>query len=116
MYASQFGYSGIMITDFGEEWDMYHSGQELPRIPIKDITNAEKGRVTTEYPHNYKTGDFVAINYVDGMKYVNSDARPVTVVDTTTFEIEDTRNFGTYIKGGICEKINLLEKLKFVSF
>lgn len=43
---------------------MFHSGEELPRIPIKNITNAEKGTVTTEYPHHYQTGDFVAINYV----------------------------------------------------
>ncbi len=85
MFASQFGYSGIMVTDFGEEWDMFHSGQELPRIPIKAISNAEKGRVTTEYPHNYQTGDFVAINYVEGMKYVNGDARPVTVIDSNNF-------------------------------
>jgi hypothetical protein len=95
---------------------MFHSGEELPRIPIKCITGAERGRVTTEYPHGYQTGDFVLINYVEGMKYVNGDARPVTVLDATEFEIEDTRNFGAYIRGGICEKINLLEKLSFASF
>lgn len=49
------------------------------------------------------------------MKYVNGDARPVTVVDEVNFDIEDTRSFGTYHKGGLCEKINLLEKLKFPS-
>lgn len=97
-----------MITDFGEEWEMFHSGQDAPRIPVKSITNEERGRVTTEYPHNYKTGDFVSINYVEGMKYVNGDARPITVVDEVSFEIEDTRAFGHYIKGGLCEKINLL--------
>lgn len=47
MYACQMGYSGIILTDFGEEWDMFHSGQEAPRIPIKTITNAQKGKVTT---------------------------------------------------------------------
>lgn len=36
------------------------------------------------------------------MKYVNNDARPVNVVDESTFLIEDTRNFGVYTKGGIC--------------
>ena len=56
----------------------------------------------TSIPHDYKTGDFVSINYVEGMKYVNSDARPVTVVDDHKFLIEDTRNFGVYTKGGVC--------------
>jgi hypothetical protein len=27
MYACQFGYSSIIMTDFGEEWDMFHSGE-----------------------------------------------------------------------------------------
>jgi len=49
------------------------------------------------------------------MKYVNHDARPVTVIDDSSFQIEDTRNFGTYVKGGICEKVDLIEKLSFPS-
>jgi hypothetical protein len=85
MYACQLGYSAIIMTDFGEEWDMFHSGEELPRINIKNITNAEKGRVTTAYQHNYQNGDFIAINNVDGMRYVNGDARPVNVIDNVTF-------------------------------
>ena len=85
MYACQMGYSGVILTDFGEEWDMYHSGQESPRIPVKAITNSQKGKVTTEYPHNYRTGDFISINYVEGMKHVNGDARPVVVLDDHNF-------------------------------
>ena len=46
---------------------------------------------------------------------MNGDARPITVVDEVSFLIEDTRAFGNYVKGGLCEKINLLEKLKFTS-
>lgn len=44
----------------------------------------------------------MVIKYVEGMKYVNNDARPVTVIDEYNFLIEDTRNFGAYTKGGIC--------------
>ena len=69
---------------------------------ITNISSEERGKVVTTCPHNYQTGDFVTIHYVEGMKYVNSDARPITVIDENTFLIEDTRNFGTYIKGGIC--------------
>jgi len=58
----------------------------------------------------------VQINYVEGMKDVNGDARPVIVKDQYSFLIEDTRNFSAYSKGGICEKINLVEKNKYPNF
>ena len=108
MYAIQLGFFGLFVTDFGEEWEMFNSGIEFPKIAIRNISNEERGRVTTAIPHHYKTGDFVIIKYVDGMKYVNNDARPVTVIDETSFLIEDTRNFGSYTKGGICEKVDLV--------
>lgn len=41
----------------------------------------------TECPHGYQTGDFVSINGVVGMKYVNGDARPVRVIDAHSFLI-----------------------------
>jgi hypothetical protein len=87
---------------------MFNSGIEFPKVNIKHITNDEKGLVTTFTPHNYQTGDFVVIKYVEGMKYVNYDARPITVVDAYKFLIEDTKNFGVYLKGGICEKVDLV--------
>lgn len=102
MYAIQLGYFGLFVTDFGDEWEMFNSGIEFPKINVKTITNDERGKVTTLSPHQYRTGDFVVIKYVEGMKYVNNDARPVTVVDDYNFLIEDTRNFGAYTKGGIC--------------
>lgn len=108
MYAIQLGFFGLLVTDFGEEWEMFNSGIEFPKINIKAITNEERGKVTTATPHQYKTGDFVVIKAVEGMKYVNNDARPVTVIDEVSFYIEDTRNFGTYTKGGICEKVDLV--------
>jgi hypothetical protein len=79
------GYFGLFLSDFGEEWEMYHSGQEPPHIPIKNISNDQIGIVTTEIPHNYQTGDFISINYVEGMKYVNGDARPIRVLDECSF-------------------------------
>jgi hypothetical protein len=50
------------------------------------------------------------------MKYVNDDARPTTVINENSFYIEDTKHFGTYTKGGVCEKVDLVEKIKFLSF
>lgn len=47
MYACQIGYSGVILTDFGDEWSMFHSGTEAPRVPIKNISCAQVGRVTT---------------------------------------------------------------------
>lgn len=115
MYALQMGFFGLFATDFGEEWEMFNSGVEFPKISISSITNEERGCVTTYSPHGYKTGDFVVIKYVEGMKYINYDARPVTVVSDNAFLVEDTRNFGAYAKGGICEKVDLVEKIKFSS-
>ena len=43
---------------------MYHSGQDFPKINITNITNEERGKITTSTPHNYQTGDFVTIHYV----------------------------------------------------
>lgn len=43
MYACQMGYFGLMITNFGEDWDMYHSGEQFPKINIEKISNSEKG-------------------------------------------------------------------------
>lgn len=57
----------------------------------------------------------MVIKYVEGMKYINYDARPVTVISDSAFLVEDTRNFGTYTKGGICEKVDLVEKIRFSS-
>jgi hypothetical protein len=81
MYAIQLGFFGLFVTDFGDDWEMFNSGVEFPKINIKSISNEERGKVTTVIPHHYKTGDFVVIKYVEGMKYVNNDARPVAVID-----------------------------------
>jgi hypothetical protein len=94
---------------------MFNSGVEFPKISIGNITNEERGRVTTCSPHEFKSGDFVVIKYVEGMKYVNDDARPITVINENSFYIEDTKNFGIYTKGGVCEKVDLVEKIKFLS-
>jgi len=45
MYAAQMGYFGLLITDFGEDWEIFHSGHESPKISIQNITNQEKGQV-----------------------------------------------------------------------
>ncbi len=39
LYAAQMGFFGLMLSNFGEEWEMYHSGQDFPKINIKNITN-----------------------------------------------------------------------------
>ena len=64
MMALQMGFFGLLVTDFGEEWQMFNSGVQFPKISIKSITHEERGKVTTAYPHQYKTGDFVVIKYV----------------------------------------------------
>lgn len=47
MFALQLGFFGLFATDFGEEWEMFNSGVEFPKIRITGITNEERGKVTT---------------------------------------------------------------------
>jgi hypothetical protein len=47
------------------------------------------------------------------MKEVNGDARPVKIVDNYTFIIENTKNYGKYLKGGIAQKVKMTERIPF---
>lgn len=40
LYGAQMGFFGLAINDFGEEWEMYHSGQDFPKVNITKITSA----------------------------------------------------------------------------
>jgi ubiquitin-activating enzyme E1 len=109
------GFYGYMFTDFGEAFKMMNTGKHLPVLLIDSITNEEEGRVTVnkEFKHDFKHGDFIRIDGVEGMKEVNGDARPVKIVDDYTFIIESTKNYGKYLKGGIAQKVKMTERIPF---
>jgi ubiquitin-activating enzyme E1 len=115
IFAGQMGFYGYMFTDFGEAFKMMNTGKHLPVLLIDSITNEEEGRVIVnkEFKHDFKHGDFIRIDGVEGMKEVNGDARPVKIVDNYTFIIENTKNYGKYLKGGIAQKVKMTERIPF---
>ncbi len=78
--------------------------QHQPKISA--ITKANPGVVTTKWAHGYTTGDPVRIDDVLGMTEVNDTDFTVTVLSSTTFEIDtNTTGFTTYTSGGVAQKI-----------
>jgi len=78
--------------------------QHQPKI--SNITQANPGVVTTRWAHGYLTGDPVQLNDVLGMTEVNELDFTVTVLTTTTFEIDrDTTGDTAYTSGGRADKI-----------
>jgi len=71
---------------------------------ISGVTNAVNGVVTTTTDHGFSTGDTVSISLVNGMTELNGNFYKITVLTTTTFELnEDTTTFGVYTAGGVAE-------------
>jgi len=78
--------------------------QHQPKI--NNITQANPGVVTTRWAHGYSTNDPVKIVDVVGMTEVNDLDFKVTVLTTTTFEIDrNTTGDTTYTSGGLAQKI-----------
>ncbi len=71
--------------------------------------------VNNQFKHNFKHGDFIRIDSVEGMKEVNGDARPVKIIDDYTFSIENTIHYGKYQRGGIAQKVKMTERIPFTS-
>lgn len=67
-------------------------------LTISTVTTANPGVVTTSAPHGLVTGDIVTIASVGGATQANG-TWPVTVVDTTHFQIP-VNVTGTYTSGG----------------
>lgn len=72
---------------------------------ITDITQANPGVVTTEYDHGLTTGDQVQLDEIVGMAGLNEFYFTVTVLTSTTFEIDqDTTGYSAYTSGGEVRK------------
>ena len=107
----------MMVSDFGKQFKVYDKdgGESCPYL-IENISKGQQGVVSInkEKRHNLKHGDFVRIYDVEGMVEVNgNDTRPVKVIDSYSFTIEDTREFSDYIKGGFVELAKVPIKIYF---
>ena len=83
------------------------------RASVASISQANPARVTVNEAHGLTTGDLVTLQDVVGMTQINDSATgtwlasPVTVVDTTTFDMDDvdSTGFGAYTSGGIVRDV-----------
>lgn len=71
-------------------------------VTVSGITKANTGVVTTSSAHGYTTGD-VVVAAIDGMAQLNGRAFRITVLTTTTFELEDedTSGYDTFTAGTV---------------
>jgi hypothetical protein len=79
------------------------------------ISGASKANpcVITATSHGFSTGDTVTISNVVGMVQLNTNRYIITVVDANSFSLSDlfgnpvdSTAFGTYVSGGIANKIS----------
>lgn len=80
---------------------------ELTRFTpkITSITQANPGVVTTDVPHGYATGDTVVIRGGD-MVEIDDKSIVVTVLTTTTYEVdEDTTGHTAYTGGAVSNRL-----------
>jgi hypothetical protein len=69
---------------------------------ITNITQANPAVVTTAAAHGFSTGNIVDIAGVVGMTEVNGNTYRITVLTTTTFELDgvNSTGYGAYTSGG----------------
>ncbi len=92
-----------------------HQYDPTAYVDVNDITKANPGVVTTDSAHALSTGNWVYIDNVAGMTEVNGKMFQVTVLTSTTFEInEDTSSHSAYTSAGDLEvRANLVGDYKF---
>lgn len=73
-----------------------------PAATITNITNANPAVVTTSSAHGFTTGENVTITGVVGMTEVNGNTYAITVLSSTTFQLDgvDSTAYGAYTSGG----------------
>ena len=118
IYASEFGLSSFLFTDFGDDFIIEdNNGLEPEKYYIESISNSCPGIVQIDPIENFfgkkkflgiGTGDFVSFREVKGMVELNdTPPRPVRVIDKTKFTIEDTSKFQEFTGTGIVEEIKV---------
>lgn len=121
IYGVATGLSGTIFTDFGPSHIIIdENGEECKSFSVKSISNAENGIVLIDDSVarlSLTDGDYVTFKEVEGMSEVNeSPPRPIRYVSTMAFSIEDTRNYGEYISGGIAQQVKVPKQKSYRPF
>lgn len=90
------------ITMYGDT--SYPSNQSV----ISAITAASPPVVTVASTGGWETGDTVVLRDVTGMTEVNGKRYKITVINTTTFSLQDVdaTGFSAYVSGGIAYNVS----------
>lgn len=84
-------------------WNFAMSRVELTGKTITAIVDDGSGliKITTSTAHGFTTGDLVSVDAVVGTQEANVTANAVTVVNSTSFTLDDSEFENTYVSGGI---------------
>jgi len=122
LLVSCIGMFGSLFVDFGPKFRVLDKFNMTKKnhYNIKNITRSKPGVITIQDVGRQfvlETGDFVTIREVEGMTEVNgNEARPIKVLDSTSFSIENTSSYTSYLKGGLVIPEPVPMTLKFDSF
>lgn len=85
---------------------------DVSAFSITNITQADPAVVTTSAAHGFVTGDTIYIDTVVGMTEVNDTSFSITVLSTTTFELDgiDSSGYSAYTSGGVATRRALLSR------
>lgn len=111
------GLFGSVFNDFGPRFTCVDPTGEQPLTGmIAEIDKGEKAIVTCldETRHGLEDGDFVTFTEIQGMTELNGcEPMKVIVKGPYTFEIGDTSNFGSYVRGGIFTQVKMPKIIDF---
>ena len=115
--SENWGAFGYLFVDLGPEFITYDkTGEENKSYFISSITKENPGIVTVYDRHFLHDGDYVVFKEVQGMEEINNTPpRPVRVVNSVSFSIEDTTGYSNYFREGIVEQFKIPEKFRFKS-
>jgi ubiquitin-activating enzyme E1 len=114
IYTCIAGLAGYIFVDFGEMFIIQdEDGEENRHFYVRNITKGKPGIVTIDdsvgnKKLNFSYGDYVTFKEIVGMTELNdTPPRPIRVLSSKSFSIEDTSKFSQYISGGIIEQVKI---------
>lgn len=119
IYAATTGLSGFIFSDFGKEYLIRDADEsECRQHSIKKVSKSEPGIVTIDDSKlTFMEGDFVVFKEIQGMIELNeSPPRPIKVIGSHEFTIEDTSKYSDFTSGGIVERVKVPNPVSYKSF
>jgi len=108
-----------LFNDFGPSFTVLDkSGDDPVEVMIKSISNEEKGvvKLLDGAKHPYEDGEVVIFQGVEGMEPgFNGSQHKVTVINSNSFYIGDTRAYSQYVRNGTAKNLKIPLEVKFLS-